>query len=125
MVVLWHLSCCCDVQSGQEPQGITGLNYIQITAGNPQSAILKTQYPDNVVPVIQSQPSPIAELLSGSGTVLGVLLGCLLLGTINVALAVLGVAATWQLLVYGVVILIALLVDMGIQRTMLRLQEAA
>lgn len=53
-----------------EPQGITGLNYIQITAGNPQSAILKDQYPDNVVPVIQSQPSPIAELLSGSGTVL-------------------------------------------------------
>lgn len=53
-----------------EPQGITGLNYIQITAGNPQSAILKTQYPENVVPVIQSQPSPIAELLSGSGTVL-------------------------------------------------------
>ena len=53
-----------------EPQGITGLNYIQITAGNPQSAILKTQYRDNVVPVIQSQPSPIAELLSGSGTVL-------------------------------------------------------
>ncbi len=53
-----------------EPQGITGLNYIQITAGNPNSAILKTQYPDNVVPVIQSQPSPIAELLSGSGTVL-------------------------------------------------------
>ena len=53
-----------------EPQGITGLNYIQITAGNPQSAILKTQYPDNVIPVIQSQPSPIAELLSGSGTVL-------------------------------------------------------
>ncbi|MBW8304482.1 MAG: MlaD family protein, partial [Brevundimonas sp.] len=53
-----------------EPQGITGLNYIQITAGNPNSAILKEQYPDNVVPVIQSQPSPIAELLSGSGTVL-------------------------------------------------------
>ena len=53
-----------------EPQGITGLNYIQITAGNPNSALLKTQYPDNVVPVIQSQPSPIAELLSGSGTVL-------------------------------------------------------
>lgn len=53
-----------------EPQGITGLNYIQITAGDPNSAILKTQYPDNKVPVIQSQPSPIAELLSGSGTVL-------------------------------------------------------
>lgn len=53
-----------------EPQGITGLNYIQITAGAAGSAILKTQYPENVVPVIQSQPSPIAELLSGSGTVL-------------------------------------------------------
>jgi phospholipid/cholesterol/gamma-HCH transport system substrate-binding protein len=53
-----------------EPQGITGLNYIQITAGEPSSALLKSQYPDNVVPVIQSQPSPIAELLSGSGTVL-------------------------------------------------------
>jgi phospholipid/cholesterol/gamma-HCH transport system substrate-binding protein len=53
-----------------EPQGITGLNYIQITAGNPSSALLKSQYPENVVPVIQSQPSPIAELLSGSGTVL-------------------------------------------------------
>jgi phospholipid/cholesterol/gamma-HCH transport system substrate-binding protein len=53
-----------------EPQGITGLNYIQITAGDPDSAILKAQYPDNVVPVLQSQPSPISELLSGSGTVL-------------------------------------------------------
>ncbi len=53
-----------------EPQGITGLNYIQITAGTEGSALLKTQYADNVVPVIQSQPSPIAELLSGSGTVL-------------------------------------------------------
>jgi phospholipid/cholesterol/gamma-HCH transport system substrate-binding protein len=53
-----------------EPQGITGLNYIQITAGAPTSPLLKAQYPDNVVPVLQSQPSPIAELLSGSGTVL-------------------------------------------------------
>lgn len=53
-----------------EPQGITGLNYIQITAGEASSALLKAQYPENVVPVIQSQPSPIAELLSGSGTVL-------------------------------------------------------
>jgi len=53
-----------------EPQGITGLNYIQITAGDANSALLKSQYPDSAVPVIQSQPSPIAELLSGSGTVL-------------------------------------------------------
>jgi phospholipid/cholesterol/gamma-HCH transport system substrate-binding protein len=53
-----------------EPQGITGLNFVQITAGTEGSALLKDQYPENVVPVIQSQPSPIAELLSGSGTVL-------------------------------------------------------
>lgn len=53
-----------------EPQGITGLNFVQITAGAEGSAMLKDQYPENVVPVIQSQPSPIAELLSGSGTVL-------------------------------------------------------
>ncbi len=53
-----------------EPQGITGLNYIQVTAGTQGSALLKTQYPENVIPVLQSQPSPIAELLSGSGTVL-------------------------------------------------------
>ncbi len=53
-----------------EPQGITGLNYIQITAGNSQSALLKGQFGPNAVPVIQSQPSPIAELLSGSGTLL-------------------------------------------------------
>ncbi len=53
-----------------EPLGITGVNYIQITAGSPESAVLKDQYPANVVPVIQSQPSPIAELLQGGGTVL-------------------------------------------------------
>lgn len=65
------------------------------------------------------------KVTGGSGTVLGVLLGCLLLGTINVALAVLGIAATWQLLVYGGVILIALMVEMGIQRAVRRWQEAA
>lgn len=65
------------------------------------------------------------KVTGGSGTVLGVLLGCLLLGTINVALAVLGIAATWQLLVYGVVILIALMVEMGLQRAVRRWQEAA
>ena len=59
-----------DSRAQLEPQGITGLNYIQITAGTDGRPLLKEQYPENVVPVIQSQPSPIAELLSGSGTVL-------------------------------------------------------
>jgi rhamnose transport system permease protein len=56
------------------------------------------------------------NLFGGSGTVLGVVLGCILLGTINVALAVLGVASTWQLAIYGFVILLAVLVDAIIQR---------
>jgi rhamnose transport system permease protein len=47
----------------------------------------------------------------GSGSVLGVLLGCLLLGAVNVALAVLGIAGAWQLAVYGAVILLAVAFD--------------
>jgi rhamnose transport system permease protein len=56
------------------------------------------------------------NVFGGSGSVLGVVLGCLLLGTINVALAVLGIAATWQNAVYGFVILLAVVVDAIIQR---------
>lgn len=59
-----------DSRAQMEPLGITGVNYIQITAGTSESPLLKDQYEDDVVPVIQSQPSPIAELLQGSGTVL-------------------------------------------------------
>lgn len=51
------------------------------------------------------------NVFGGSGSVVGVLLGCLLLGAINVALPVLGIAGTWQLAVYGVVILMAVLAD--------------
>ncbi len=59
-----------DSRAQMEPLGITGVNYIQITAGGADSPLLKGQYDKDVVPVIQSQPSPIAELLQGSGTVL-------------------------------------------------------
>ena len=51
------------------------------------------------------------NVFGGSGSVAGVVLGCLLLGAINVALAVLGIAGAWQLAVYGIVILIAVLAD--------------
>ena len=54
----------------------------------------------------------------GSGTVLGVGLGALLLAAISDALAVLGIAATWQQLVYGIVILVAVIVDTLIKRVM-------
>jgi rhamnose transport system permease protein len=60
------------------------------------------------------------NVFGGSGSVLGVTLGCLLLGTINVALAILGIAATWQLAVYGFVILLAVVVDAIIQRELRR-----
>lgn len=59
-----------DSRAQLEPLGITGVNYIQITSGTPGGPLLKDQFPDGVTPVIQSQPSPIAELLQGSGTVL-------------------------------------------------------
>ncbi len=60
------------------------------------------------------------NVFGGAGNILGVVLGCLLLGTINVALAILGIAATWQLAVYGFVILLAVLVDAIIQRELRR-----
>ncbi len=51
------------------------------------------------------------KLTGGVGSVLGVMLGCLLLSCINVGLAVLGIDANWQMLSYGVVILVAVVVD--------------
>lgn len=51
------------------------------------------------------------SIFGGVGSVAGVVLGCLLLGTINVALAVLNIADTWQMAVYGLVILLAVLFD--------------
>lgn len=56
------------------------------------------------------------KLTGGVGSVLGVLLGCLLLSCINVGLAVLGIDANWQLLSYGVVILAAVVIDGLTQR---------
>jgi len=56
------------------------------------------------------------KLTGGSGSVLGVLLGCLLLSCINVGLSVLGIDENWQMLAYGAVILIAITVDGAIGR---------
>ncbi len=65
------------------------------------------------------------NVFGGSGSVLGVVLGSLLLACVSVALAVLGIAATWQLLVYGFVILLALILDGSLQRWMASRTEAA
>jgi phospholipid/cholesterol/gamma-HCH transport system substrate-binding protein len=62
-----------------EPQGITGLNYIQITAGTGTRALLKDADKPrceraglgrDCIPVIRSQRSAISDLLEGGGTVL-------------------------------------------------------
>ncbi len=57
------------------------------------------------------------DVRGGSGSVLGVVLGCILLGVVNVGLSVLGIAADWQILVYGAVILLALGFDAFAGRT--------
>jgi phospholipid/cholesterol/gamma-HCH transport system substrate-binding protein len=53
-----------------EPQGITGVNYVQITGGSPNKPLLKDVTPRGQVPVIHSQKSALADLLEGGGTVL-------------------------------------------------------
>lgn len=56
------------------------------------------------------------DVRGGQGTVIGVFLGCVLLGVINVALAVLGIAADWQTLAYGVVIVASLATSAVVNR---------
>ncbi len=55
------------------------------------------------------------KITGGSGSVLGVFLGCLLLSCINVALTALKFNADWQQLIYGITILIALIIDSASQ----------
>lgn len=53
-----------------EPQGITGVNYIQITAGSPSAELLRDTVKGGRVPVLRSQRSALSDLLEGGGTVL-------------------------------------------------------
>jgi phospholipid/cholesterol/gamma-HCH transport system substrate-binding protein len=53
-----------------EPQGITGVNYVQITAGSRTRPLLKDATPAGEAPVIRSQKSALSDLLEGGGTVL-------------------------------------------------------
>jgi phospholipid/cholesterol/gamma-HCH transport system substrate-binding protein len=60
-----------DTRAQLEPQGITGVSYIQLTPGSPNARLLKTiPIPEGRHHVIYSQPGPLSELLEGSGTVL-------------------------------------------------------
>jgi phospholipid/cholesterol/gamma-HCH transport system substrate-binding protein len=53
-----------------EPFGITGVNYVQITAGSTNRPLLKDTVPKGQIPVIQSRSSALSSLLQGGGTVL-------------------------------------------------------
>lgn len=63
-----------------EPQGITGLNYVQITAGTSSRQLLKDwtrarcdrqdALGRECIPILRSQRSTISDLLEGGGTVL-------------------------------------------------------
>jgi rhamnose transport system permease protein len=54
------------------------------------------------------------SISGGSGTVLGVLLGCLLLGTVNTVISTIGIPGTVQKFVYGSIVVLALLLDRSI-----------
>ena len=53
-----------------EAQGVTGVNYVQITAGTRARPLLKDVTPHGQIPVIRSQKSTLSDLLEGGGTVL-------------------------------------------------------
>ncbi len=56
------------------------------------------------------------NVFGGSGTVLGVIFGCLFLGLVNQAMPVVGINPFWQKAVYGVAILAAAALDTIIQK---------
>jgi ribose/xylose/arabinose/galactoside ABC-type transport system permease subunit len=56
------------------------------------------------------------NVFGGSGSVLGTVLGCLLLGLVKVALPMLSVPTPWQSVLYGLSILMAAATDAYIQR---------
>jgi rhamnose transport system permease protein len=61
-----------------------------------------------------------ASVAGGTGTVLGTVIGCTLLGIVNTALAVLGISAFWQQATYGMIIVIALLIDRTVQTQVMK-----
>ena len=61
------------------------------------------------------------NIFGGSGTVIGVVLGALLLGTIDYALILVQISPFWQLAGQGLLILVAVIVDSAIRRRLQRL----
>ena len=59
-----------DSQASLEPQGITGVNYIQLTAGTVSKQLLKDVTPQGQPRIIEAKPGAFASLLSGGGTLM-------------------------------------------------------
>ena len=59
-----------DSVASAEPQGITGVSYIQITPGTPSLPLLKTVAHEGRYPIIKGEPGALSNLLSGGGTVM-------------------------------------------------------
>jgi len=53
-----------------EPQGITGVNYVQITAGTASKPLLKDTVPSGVVPKLRSEKDALSDLLAGGGFII-------------------------------------------------------
>ncbi|HEY2759860.1 MAG TPA: ABC transporter permease, partial [Pirellulales bacterium] len=56
------------------------------------------------------------SVFGGSGSVLGTVLGCVLIGAVNIGLSLMEHSAFYQLAIYGGAILIAAMIDRAIQR---------
>ncbi len=61
------------------------------------------------------------NIFGGSGTVIGVVLGAFLLGTIDYSLILMQISPFWQLAAQGLLILVAVIVDSAIRRRLQRL----
>ncbi|MBV8681620.1 MAG: MCE family protein [Caulobacteraceae bacterium] len=58
-----------DSQAILEPQGITGVNYIQITAGSPSKPLLRDTVSEGVVPRLYGRRDAISDLLSNGSAI--------------------------------------------------------
>ena len=59
-----------DSVASLEPQGITGVTFVQITAGTTSKPLLKSVTPFGQPMTLQSKPGTFSDLLSGGGTVM-------------------------------------------------------
>jgi rhamnose transport system permease protein len=65
------------------------------------------------------------NIFGGSGSVVGVVLGCALVGILSNGLTVIGVSGFWQSAAEGAIILLAVITDAAVRRRLLAVRRAA